>query len=85
MAKIEKLIERFLSVPKDFTWEELTKLLNFFGYTEQTGGISGGSRRKYINANSKHVIIAHKPHPKNLIKRYLIEQIINVLKQENLL
>jgi hypothetical protein len=31
MSKIEKLIERFKSYPKDFTWEELVKILAYYG------------------------------------------------------
>jgi hypothetical protein len=30
MSKSEKLLQRFLSKPKDFTFEELSKLLNTF-------------------------------------------------------
>lgn len=84
MTKIEKLLNKFLSNPKDFTWEELTRVLSYFGYVEQTGGKSGGSRRKFIH-EKKSVIIAHKPHPKNIVKTYLINQIIELLQQENLL
>lgn len=84
MTKIDKLLKRFLDNPKDFTWEELIKVLSHFGYKEQTGGVAGGSRRKFINA-SKPIIIAHKPHPQNIVKRYLINQIIELLQQENLL
>lgn len=34
MSKNEKLVQRLLSLPKDFTWEELTKILTLFGYAE---------------------------------------------------
>ncbi len=84
MTKIEKLLNKFLSNPKDFTWEELIKVLSYYGYIEYTGGKSGGSRRKFIH-EKKPVIIAHKPHPKNIVKTYLINQVIELLKQENLL
>lgn len=84
MTKVDKLLKRFLNNPKDFTWEELIKALSCFGYKEQTGGVSGGSRRKFIH-ESKPIIIAHKPHPQNIVKTYLINQIIELLQQENLL
>ena len=32
MSKIEKLIKRFFSKPKDFTFQELKALLNAFDY-----------------------------------------------------
>lgn len=34
MSKKNKLVEKFLSVPKDLTCEELVKILAFFGYSE---------------------------------------------------
>ena len=49
MTKIDKLQKRFLKKPSDFTWEELVKLLNSYGYTLQSGGKTSGSKRKFIN------------------------------------
>jgi len=80
MAKIEKLIERLLSRPVDFTWNELATILGYFGYQELKKGKTGGSRRKFAD-EEKRVIILHKPHPGNILKRYAIEQVIAVLKE----
>jgi predicted RNA binding protein YcfA (HicA-like mRNA interferase family) len=77
MAKIEKLIERLLSRPTDFTWEELIKILGHFGYKELK---SGGSRRKFAD-DSNNVIALHKPHPQNILKRYVIDLVIAHLKE----
>jgi hypothetical protein len=60
MSRQEKLITRLLSVPKDFTWEELIKALALFGYEELRGGKTGGSRRRFADAD-KNVITLHKP------------------------
>ena len=80
MSKIEKLILKFKSNPKDLTWEELVKILAHFGFTENTKkGKTGGSRVKFLNDN-KDIINLHKPHPSNITKPYLIKQIINKLK-----
>lgn len=81
MSIIEKLLERFLSVPKDLTWEEFLKVLKYYGYVElKKKGKTGGSRRKFINKDlGNDVIIAHKPHPQNVVKRYIIEQVIEKL------
>jgi predicted RNA binding protein YcfA (HicA-like mRNA interferase family) len=81
MSKLEKLIFRLLSIPKDFTWEELTKLLGLFGFVELKKGKTGGSRRKFADEN-KNVIILHKPHPGNIVKEYAIRQIITQLKEK---
>ena len=46
MSRKDKLIDRFKSQPKDFTWDELVRLLGYLGYDEATGGKTGGSRRR---------------------------------------
>ncbi len=78
MSKIEKLIERLKSEPKDFTWDELTKVLAHFGYSEMKKGKTGGSRRKFTDINN-NIISLHKPHPGNILKGYAIKQIIEHL------
>ncbi len=84
MSKIEKLLARLLSRPSDFTWDELVKLLSHFGYIEIKKGKTGGSRRKFSDDN-KHIISLHKPHPENKMKRYMIDQIILILKEKGYL
>jgi hypothetical protein len=81
MAKIDKLIERLLSLPKDFTWEELIKILAHFGYQETHTGKTGGSRRKFADGN-KHIISLHKPHPDNLLKLYQLKAVVTSLKEK---
>ncbi len=81
MAKIEKLIARFLTVPSDFTWEELEKMLNYFGYTEMKKGKTGGSRRKFVN-HAGHMINLHKPHPGNIVKKYALKDVYDALNEK---
>jgi len=84
MTKREKLLERLLTKPKDFTWEELSKVLNSFGYKQISFGKTGGSRVRFVSPEHPPIIL-HKPHPKPMLKRYQLEEIINLLKQEKLL
>ncbi len=79
MSKIEKIVERLLSSPTDFTWDELVKVLSHFGYKELKPGKTGGSRRKFANAE-KHIISLHKPHPGNLLKPYQVKDVIATLR-----
>lgn len=79
MGKIEKLRERLLSKPADFTWEELIKILSHFGFTELKTGKTGGSRRKFTDVSNNRIFL-HKPHPGNILKRYMIEDVIEQLK-----
>jgi hypothetical protein len=84
MSKIDKLIQRLLSRPKDFTYNELVKILNHFGYQEVKKGKTGGSRRAFIRDTTKHIIRLHKPHPGNILKMYVIDYIINELRNQGL-
>lgn len=79
MGKHEKLLERFLSNPKDFTWDELVKLLKGYGYEELTAGKTGGSRRKFADSD-KNVISLHKPHPSKIVKAYALKDVKDHLK-----
>lgn len=81
MGKAEKLLQRFLSRPKDFTYNELRKLLKVFGYEESRKGKTSGSRVAFINHKTKHIIRLHKPHPKPELKRYQIDYIEEELKR----
>lgn len=81
MTQNVKLVRRFLSNPKDFTWDELCKVLANLGYEEFTGGKTGGSRRRFVDSN-KNIITLHKPHPGNIVKSYAIREVIAHLKEK---
>ena len=85
MSKEEKLIERLLSKPNDFTYKELRSLLTHLGYVESQSGKTSGSRVAFINEKEKHIIRFHKPHPRNELKKYQIEQLIEELQSRSIL
>jgi len=84
MSKIEKLIKRFLSIPTDFTYNGLVKLLAHFRYDEETGKTTGSSV-EFVNYDTDKKIKIHKPHPQPFLKEYAIKQIINKLKDHGVI
>ena len=82
MTKQEKLLNKFISRPTDFTYNELIRLLRGLGYEELQGS---GSRVVFFNEGIKHNIKLHKPHPGNILKKYQIDLIIQELKSNGLL
>jgi hypothetical protein len=84
MTKKEKLQERLLSCPSDFTWAELKNLLLSFGYRESNVGKTSGSRVRFISDEHSPILL-HKPHPKPIMKIYMLKQVIEQLKKEGLL
>jgi hypothetical protein len=81
MSRTEKLLQRLLSTPKDFTWDELITLLHYFGFGELKKGKTGGSRRKFVDAK-KNIISLHKSHPGNIVKQYALKQVIKLLVEK---
>ncbi|MCE6990985.1 hypothetical protein LZG72_17885 [Dyadobacter sp. CY323] len=45
-----------------------------------SSGKTGGSRRKFVDSDQL-ILSLHKPHPRPVVKTYVIEQIIMTLKQ----
>ena len=86
MSQVKKTIGKLQKKPppKDFTWEELIKVLNYLGFESLPTGKTGGSRRKFVN-NDNIVISLHEPHPQKVLKAYQIEQVLKFLKEEGLL
>lgn len=84
MGRADKLIARFKSRPKDFSWDELVRLLTALGYREVKTGKSGGSRRKFVH-DSAPTIALHKPHPGNIVKSYVIDYVLETLIEEKLI
>ena len=85
MSKDQKLIVRLLSKPKDFTYNELCRVLNSLGYEESQSGKTSGSRVAFIDKSTNHIIRLHKPHPSNEVKQYQIELVIEELKSRGLI
>ena len=62
----------------------MTSLLKYMGYREVKTGKSGGSRRRFVH-DSAATITLHKPHPQNILKRYAVDQVLDILKQEEMI
>lgn len=83
MGRSDKLIERFKTVPSDFTWNELKALMKLLGYEQLPAGKTGGSRVKFANVE-RELFLFHKPHPGSIVKRYVLEQILDKLKERGI-
>lgn len=79
MTKKSKLLERLLTQPKDFTWDELLKLMAGYGYEINKKGKTSGSRRQFESEDSKLTLSLHEPHPRNVLKPYQVKDVIDFL------
>jgi len=83
MSRKAKLLERLLARPKDFTFDELITLLGHFDYFPVNTGKTGDSRVAFSNGQT--YLRLHKPHPRNILKSYQINDIILILKENELI
>lgn len=73
MSTKEKLIERFRSLPNDFTFDELTRLFKLCGFEIDNKGKTSGSRVRFRNKDTCYT--CHKPHPGNIVKKAVLADI----------
>ena len=81
MGQKEKRLARLLSKPSDYTFDELNTLLTGLRFELDNKGSTSGSRVRFCRPEDQAVIDLHKPHNPNYLKRYLIDKIIDTLKE----
>lgn len=76
MSKRDKLIQRLLSIPSDFTYDEAKTLASQFGYKEHNKGKTSGSRILLFREKDCRKIMLHKPHPGDIMKKYAVQDLL---------
>lgn len=84
MGRKEKLIARLQQRPKDFTWDELTNLLKSLGYEQKKPKKTAGSRRRFVHPKAPTITL-HRPHPHRVVKMYVINDILELLRREGMI
>ena len=86
MSRKDKLLKRLLLFPKDFTFAEVVTVLATFGFYEVKVGKTSGSVVRFKNDDLPYEpIIFHKPHPHNIVKKYVLKSIVSCLMRCNLI
>ena len=80
----EKLVNKLLSSPKTFTFDDATALLGLMSYRLNNKGRTSGSRVMFVSDQHPKIIL-HKPHPQKELRDYQVRQLIELLRQEGLL
>lgn len=62
MAQLSKLIAAFKACSGPYPWRKFAQLLAKLDYELLPTGATGGSRRKYYNKKTKHLIMLDEPH-----------------------
>jgi predicted RNA binding protein YcfA (HicA-like mRNA interferase family) len=73
MSTKDKLIERFQSLPSDFTFDEMKRVMGYYGFTMMNPGVTSGSRTDFKKGDIH--IKMHKPHPGKIVGRKTLKNI----------
>ena len=76
MSKKEKLLEKLLSRPPNFTWDEAVRLMKQYNFELAK---NSGSRRVFKHTSGLKIFL-HEPHPQNTLLDYAMEKLIEGLK-----
>jgi predicted RNA binding protein YcfA (HicA-like mRNA interferase family) len=82
VSKHSKLLIRLLSIPADFTWDELLSVVGKLGFQEKSD--KGGSYRTFVDSEGRKIFL-HEPHPSNILKKYAIRKVVDALNEYGLL
>lgn len=82
MSKLEKLLNKLNNARNTFVWTDLVTLLAGVGYEKKE---MAGSRVRFYNGETQHMIRLHKPHPENVIKGGALKDIQTALREEGIL
>ena len=78
MSKFDKLIQEILSLSKDLRFQELRKVLEYYGYT-MTAPKSGSSHYTFRKPGSNPITIPkHEP-----IKKVYVQMVKDIVEAEN--
>lgn len=78
MSQFDKLLQQIRSLDKNMRFEELQKVLEYFGYTMT--GPSGGSSHKTFRKPGYHPITIPQHEP---VKRVYVEMVKDVIESED--
>ena len=84
MGQKEKLIARLRTRPRDFTLEEMERLLGYLGFERDSKGKTSGSRVRFVHQSGAKLMI-HLPHPGNQLRVYQVKALLEMLEKEGLI
>lgn len=72
-----KLRDRFVSLPKDFTLDKIEKLLSGCRYLKDNKGKTTASRVVF-KSEYKRLIMLYKPHLGNILKLFRLDRFLTI-------
>jgi len=77
VSRKQKLLEKLKGKPKNFTWDEVLKLMGACGFRLLN---KGGAARMFVHESTRVKVRLHEPHPQNTLLPYMVDQVIEGLR-----
>lgn len=77
VSRKEKLIDKLQGKPKNFTWDEVLKLMGLCGFSLIK---KSGSARMFVHDVKRVKVRLHEPHPRPTLLPYMVEQLLEGLR-----
>jgi predicted RNA binding protein YcfA (HicA-like mRNA interferase family) len=77
VSQKQKLLERLKGKPKNFTWDEVLKLMAVCGFRLVN---KSGSARMFVHEATRVKVRLHEPHPQPTLFPYMVDQLIEGLR-----
>jgi hypothetical protein len=62
LSRLSRELAAFKNCSGSYAWKDFARLLEQLGYELRKSGKTAGSRRKYWNRNTGHILMLDEPH-----------------------
>jgi hypothetical protein len=84
MSRLARELAAFKSCAGSYTWKDFAWLLEQLGYELRKSGKTAGSRRKYWNRNTGHILMLDEPHDGEM-RRGMVRRLQQELEEKGLI
>ncbi len=78
MSSRKKLVKRFKTRPRDFTWDEFGRMMASLGYEVMA---VKGSGRRFFKKGKRRILFLHEPHPRKELRSYQVRLALDILEE----
>jgi hypothetical protein len=84
MSRLSRELAAFKDCSGPYPWKDFAWLLGQLGYELKKSGKTGGSRRKYYNKGTGHIVMLDEPHDGEM-RRGMVKRLQQELQDKGLI
>ncbi|WP_080797949.1 type II toxin-antitoxin system HicA family toxin [Arabiibacter massiliensis] len=80
MTRVEKLVERLMSRPRTFRFDDAVRVMSWHGFELDEKGKTSGSRVRFYRESDGRILLMHMPHPSGELKAAAVREMASFLE-----